>query len=235
MSKYKSRECLAVFVLAAVIKPLFGVPAFASTQDDGYALRATLEHRFNPTQQVLGRSRVVFNRDGYRLDALPLEMGQAIIADSLNGHTWFVDTIRSTIHQVPSRVVEDAPTLSEPFISLPGFIDSIACGMQGGLHVGDVTFKGLSLEKWQCTADQFDLDDIDELAVEQYYSRELGIVVFSRSHSNIVSELINLKRIPVDPDIFKAPEGLHNVTIEQFLGQAQPLAQYQQSQIIPTE
>ncbi|MFK7996035.1 MAG: hypothetical protein AB8B87_17995 [Granulosicoccus sp.] len=204
-------------------------PAMAGLQKQ-HALKATIEHRFDPADRILLRFSVIVNANGYKLESLPVEHGQITIENFELGKTWLVDSNRSFIHEVPVNEVVDAPELDKPFISLPGFLDSIPCSFNGGARTGYVHFKGKKLERWRCTFNQSEDADDDELPIEQYYSNEYNLVVYSRSHSNIVSELVGISDVIVDRQAFTAPEGYRSVTIEQLMGESPPLGQYPEHQ-----
>jgi len=223
-----TRRCSAIIALLHCL-PVFSIvlPAIAGSTEQ-QVLTGVLEHRFDPTREVFNRSSVMLNDDGYRLESLPLEQGQVIIANTVLGKTWLVDNNRSVVHEVPYSRVEGVPELDEPFISLPGFIDSVPCSVMGGTRTGKVQFKGMLLEHWRCK-DNGGIDD-DELPLEQYYSSEHKLVLYSRSKSNIISELLDVKTSRIDGLVFNAPSGLQSVTIEQFMGVHQPLEKYRERQ-----
>ncbi|MFK7860461.1 MAG: hypothetical protein AB8B64_16700 [Granulosicoccus sp.] len=225
--KVKSVHGAALKVGTAIVL-ISGMQTVDAANDMQEALSATLQHRFKPTQYIVSQSRVVVNAEGYRLDGLPLAKGQVIIANLLAGKTWFVDTSRAYIHEVPFNDVVGAPELDEVFISLPGSIDSIPCSQAGGMRIGDVQFKGRLLEQWQCNVNSIDDADNAVMPVQQYFSRKHDIVVYSRSTNDVVTELLDITRTRVNNNVFKAPKGLHTVTIEQFMGLHLPLERYQE-------
>lgn len=220
------RCCLVAIVLANTLPVTGFVAQVAAASDTQRVFRGTLEQRFKPTQRLFNRSSVIFNADGYRLESLPENQGEVIIENTLLGKAWFVDNTRSLIHEVPLSDVEGAPELAEPVISMPGSINSIPCIGQTSTRMADVQYKGKTLERWTCAMSNPDHIDDDELPVEQYFSHEYGVVVYSRSYSNIETELMNVSEATVDSTLFTAPAGFRSVSIDEFLDEYDPLETY---------
>lgn len=237
--RHKDVSNLIKSIFSVVVKPvciglmsmLISMPLSANVQQ---VLTATLEQRFDPTKQILSRTRVLVNDNGLRLESLPLDIGQLVISDYAMGKIWFVDKQRSFVHEVPYTIVEDAPRLTEAFISLPGSLDSIPCSGQDKSMTGHVEYKGASVQRWQCTFNGSDgqyvlteESDVNDLPEEQYFSEQYNLVVYSKSRNGIVSELVNISFANVDGLLFSPPADFKRVSIEQFLGQYQALGKYE--------
>ncbi|MDB3935138.1 hypothetical protein N9383_00280 [Granulosicoccus sp.] len=200
---------------------------------------ATLEQRFAPANQRLNHASVFINAQGYRVEQRVGDSVHVLIADTANGRLWFVDKGRSMTHKVPLLKVGDAPASSERLVRLPGFISSVPCLGLEGEYDGTVQFKGRTLERWQCsmansaqtaTNDIVEVDDInavDELPVTQYYSSKLKLVLYSRSSSGFETEVMDIVEHPVDRQLIAPPADFKRVSIEEFMGLAPPLAEYQ--------
>ena len=172
------------------------------------------------------RSEVVVSEQGYRVRSEGAVPGQSLVANMVTGNIWFVDQFRSMVHEVPLKRVEGAPKFPLPMVRLPGFIDSVPCFGQEGALAGDVLFQEKKLQRWTCTvADTSEVND--ELPVEQYYSDDLDLVLYSRSANGLETQLLNIRKHPVESKLFAVPDGLRSVGIEEFMGVTPPIGPYQ--------
>ena len=144
----------------------------------------------------------------------------------ITGNIWFVDHARSMVHELPITRVEGAPKFPLPMVRLPGFIDSVPCFGQEGTQVGEVLFHEQHLQRWRCRATGDHVVN-DELPVEQYFSQDLNLVLYSRSASGLESQLLNINKHTVNNKLFAAPDGLRSVGIEEFMGVTPPIGAYQ--------
>ena len=228
----------AQLITAGIALAAASMSAIADTQAQESAaieFSATLEQRFAPANQRLNHAKVFINAHGYRVEQHVSGSVHVLIADTANGSLWLVDKGRSLTHKVPFIKVGSAPASSERIVRLPGFISSVPCLGLEGKPDGDVQFKGRTLERWQCSAIDsrqsaiHGIEDVDELPVIQYYSSKLKLVLYSRSASGFETEVMDIVEHPVDKQLIAPPTDFKMVPIEQFMGLAPSLDEYQPS------
>lgn len=217
--------CLKAMVLLITL-PVISAPAFLQAEEsETPGFTATLEHRFKPLQQSLMRSDVIVSEHGYRVQSQDDALNQVVITNMVTGNIWFVDHTLSMVHELPLTRVEGVPKFPLPMVRLPGFIDSVPCFGQDGTQAGEVVFNEQQLQRWRCATTDSSVVN-HELPVEQYYSKDLALVLYSRSASGVESQLLNIKRQQVDSQLFSPPDGLRSVGIKEFMGVMAPIATY---------
>ena len=227
-----SKQLLSLLGLSAVVLPALSgtanIPAKAHAWHSG--MSAAIEHRFKPTGQSLHRSYVYMSEDGYRVDDSKDKPTQSLITNFASSQVWMVNTISQMIHEIPVTEVPlsvDGDTL-EKVVRLPGGLDSTACFGQKSRRIDDVVYKQKTLQTWECssTLAQPDIAADESLPVLQYFSEEIGLVVYSLNGEGLETALIDMQVTPIDIARFSPPSKFSAVSVEQFWGAGLPMGQY---------
>ncbi len=220
-------KSVALALVAATYSISPGIADSGTATDNNVALTATLQFSFRPTAQFLARSSVVISPLGLRVTEGNDESQINITNNKLQKY-WRVDEHRSIVHEVPLTVLDDSTTITTIVLGFPGFVDTVPCLGAEGTLLGDIEYKGRMLESWRCDIDNAQADKDDEmlLPVSQYYSPELKLVIYSLSHEQIETELVDIAHKVVDPALFLPAAHLRPVTIEEYEGGPGSLEQY---------
>ncbi len=214
---------IACVCVAAFHSTSGGTATAAASQTSVEALTATLEYSFRPMQQVVARSSVVIS-----------ELGLRVVdnVDDSNDHTevsitnnklqkyWLVDEQKAIVHEVPITILDNTTDITSIVLDFPGYIDTTPClGAQGKLE-GNIVYKGRTLESWSCTIDVVKAREEDELHLpaRQYYSPDLGLVIYSLGHDQVEIELVDIENKMVEAALFMPAAHLRAVTIEEYSG-----------------
>ena len=175
-----------------------------------------MEIRFQPTQQLLKNARVYVNQSGYRLEE---QQRHTLIANIPTRTTWLIDEKRKVVHKATFDSVKNSVDIPEGLILMPGNIASIPCfGPElSGHKTGDTEFKGNILEVWNCTAAQ-GLQTDEVFPVQQYYSREKQLVLYSRDTNGFEMIVLGIESIPIAGNLMVPPPHYRTVSYAEFMG-----------------
>jgi len=86
-----------------------------------------------------------------------------------------------------------------------------------GHKTGDTEFKGNILEVWNCTAAQ-GLQTDEVFPVQQYYSREKQLVLYSRDTNGFEMIVLGIESIPIAGNLMVPPPHYRTVSYAEFMG-----------------
>lgn len=219
----------ALALVAALYSATPGIVGATSIISSNEALTATLEITFRPINKVVSRSSLVLSELGMRLGDATAGLGETTIINNDLQKYWEVDEQRSMVHEVPLTMLDDTTDMSAFILSFPGHIDNAPCLGAEGTLLGYVEHKGRTLESWRCAIDMVKAREEGELHLpaKQYFSPELGLVVYSLGHDQVEMELVDIAMATVDPALFMPAASLRSVSIEEFSGMQGVLDQYE--------
>ena len=172
---------------------------------------------------VIGRSRIEMSSSGFRASNT-LDGRLAIVNFALQ-RRWFVDRARRLVHEVPVSINSKLPGPGMASASggariRAGVFSSEPCYP---LLVGEstpTTWRGRPVRLVDC------LDEEDRFMGLHYFSDELGMVVRSEDERDVVEEIHDIVRSPIDDTRFLPPESYRQVDLATFTGSRPPLGSY---------
>ena len=170
-------------------------------------------------------TRVEFSVHGRRITQIGGAGERLVVNDDLQ-RLWMVDRRRRVVHEVPLvRSVDGASSSATDVAATPAarpgnVFDLALCTHADVTDPGDATWRGRAVVRADCAG-----ADGEVLSV-QSFDPDAGVVVRVERADGTVEELRGIEELAFGPDHFVPSASLREVSIEELLGGAAPVARY---------
>lgn len=174
-----------------------------------------------PSTTVLDEARVLFSKEGTRVEQMMHGAANIFIANYVDQKFWFVDRQRQLVHAIPLVAAQhDSQASGGSMVhARAGFIQLSPCSGLTAQAGETQLWQGRTVQHWNCLRR-------GELVEEQWYAPDPGVVVRSLTSDGYLSELTDLSARETSSQSFQPPSHYRQVSIEELMNPAVPIGAY---------